>query len=290
MTTLLTTWHHIRRSPFQSFGALFVMSLSFFVFSSFSVISSGLSRVLTYFENKPEITIFIKDGLDKKTIENFQNELSSYPKIKEIKFTSKENALKIYQQQNKDNPLLLEMVSANILPASFEISANDPKILQEIANNFANNKTVVDEIVYQKDVITSLLSWTDIVRKVGILIILVLSIVSFFFIFTVITMKVTNRKEEIKISRLLGATGWYISQPFLLEGIFYGVMGVVIGSLTSVLIFISIKNQINNYFEPIIFISPNIYYYIKIILLEFFVGINLGLIASILGVKRHIKF
>jgi cell division transport system permease protein len=63
MTTLKTTWHHLRRSPFQSLIALLVTFLTFIVISVFVVINSGLSQVLTYFETKPEITLFPGCGL-----------------------------------------------------------------------------------------------------------------------------------------------------------------------------------------------------------------------------------
>ncbi|MFA6250188.1 MAG: permease-like cell division protein FtsX, partial [Candidatus Shapirobacteria bacterium] len=123
MTPLKTAWHHIRRSPFQSFVATLVMSACFFTLTTFILVNRGLSSVLIHFETKPEITIFLKDGLDKLTIENLQKELSSYPNIREIKFISKEKALSIYKEQNRDNPLLTEMVTASILPAYFEVSA-----------------------------------------------------------------------------------------------------------------------------------------------------------------------
>ncbi|MCL4383989.1 ABC transporter permease [Patescibacteria group bacterium] len=290
MSTASTTWHHIRRSPFQSLGAIIMMTISFFVFTAFFVITNGMSQVLSYFENKPEITIFLKDGLDKDTVENVQKELAAYPNIKEIKFISKDKALAIYREQNKDNPLLLEMVSASILPASFEVSAYEPKVLQDIANNFGNRKDVVDEIVYQKDVIDSLLNWTSTIRKVGLVTLAVLGSVSFLFIFTVITMKITGRKDEIKISRLLGASGWYTSRPFLLEGVFYGLIGVILGSSFCLAAFYFTRNSINQFFNPVTFLTLNPIFYAKAIGIELLSGIFLGLFASWVGVSRLIKF
>ncbi len=290
MSVLSTTWHHIRRSPFQSVGAIFIMTLSFFVLTSFIIVSNGLSQVLRYFENKPEITLFLKDGLDKPTVEGIEKEISQYPNIKSIKFISKDEALSIYRDQNKDNPLLLEMVNANILPASFEVSAYDPKTLELISQNFASRKTQIDEIVYQKDVVDSLLTWTTTIRKVGLVIISVLGFVSFLFIFTVITMKITNRKEEIRVSRLLGASNWYVNRPFLLEGLFYGIIGMVFGSLISGAIFYFTRNKINTFFTPVNFFSFDFIYLAKTMAVELAGAIFVGLFASWTGVKRLIKF
>ena len=106
MKILRLTLHHIRRSPFQSLIAILVMFFSFLVLNLFMVFSNGMSSVLKYFETKPEITVFLKDGLDRNTVEDLQKELSNYPNIREIKFISKEKALSIYKEQNKNQPHL----------------------------------------------------------------------------------------------------------------------------------------------------------------------------------------
>ena len=112
MKILKLTFHHIRRSPFQSMVAFLTVFTCFFILNSFLLINRGLSSVLNYFETKPEITIFLKDGLDQATVESVQKELATYPDIKEIRYISKEKALSLYKDMNKENPLLTEMVTA----------------------------------------------------------------------------------------------------------------------------------------------------------------------------------
>lgn len=285
-----TTWHHIRRSPIQSVTALILMTFSFMLVSLFMVVNSGLLKVLVYFETKPEITIFIKDSLDQAAIDNVQKDLAAYKNVKEIKFISKDKALEIYKQQNKNSPMLTEMVTANILPASFEITVSDPQALEKIYQNYATKTEVVDEIIYQKDVINSLLDWTNIIRRSGLIITIIVFIVSFFSVSTIIGMKTTNRKEEIKISRLLGASKFYVKKPFLLEGIFYGVIGSFIGSLISLGALFFVRSSINTFFQPVIFISNDLTFYVTIILAEVSLGFIIGYFSSLIGVKRYIKF
>jgi len=290
MSPLKTTWHHIRRSPFQSLIATIVMVLSFFFISLFAIINSGLSSVLSYFESKPEITLFLKDGLDKNTVEDIQKDLSTYPSIKEISFISKEKALTLYKEQNKDNPLLTEMVTASILPASFEITVTDPKILEEIYQNYSTKTNVIDEIIYQKDIIQSLLDWTNATRKIGLAIILIISSISFLTMITIIGMKITNRKDEIKISRLIGASKFYVKKPFLLEGIIYGLVGSLLGFMFSFIITFFSKESINSFFQPVVFIDLSVNFYLILLLSEVLIGVFLGFVASWVGVKRYIKY
>jgi cell division transport system permease protein len=182
------------------------------------------------------------------------------------------------------------MVTASILPASFEVSAFNPKVLEVIAQNFSAKSQVVDEIIYQKDVIQSLLSWTQIIRHSGIALIALFISIVFIVIFTLIGMKITNRKDEIKISRLLGASKFYVKRPFILEGIIYGFTGSFIGFFLSFLIIYNFRTTINSFFQPIIFI-PNLTVFEPLLLLaEISVGIFIGLSASWLGARRYIKW
>lgn len=285
-----TTWHHIRRSPIQSLTALILMTFSFMLVSLFVVVNSGLSKVLVYFETKPEITIFIKDGLAQSDIDNLQKDLANYQNVKEIKFISKDKALEIYKQQNKNNPMLTEMVTANILPASFEITVTDPQALEKIYQNYATRTEIVDEIIYQKDIITSLLDWTNIIRRSGLIITMVVFIISFFSVSTIIGMKITNRKEEVKISRLLGASKYYVKKPFLLEGMIYGVVGGFIGSVITLGLTYFVRNSINSFFQPVIFISNDLIFYATVIASEMLLGLIIGYFSSLIGVRRYIKF
>lgn len=290
MKILRLTLHHIRRSPFQSLVAFLTVTCSFFIINFFILTNRGLASVLKYFESKPEITIFLRDGLDQATVESVQKELSAYPNIKEIRFISKEKALELYREMNKDNPLLTEMVTAAILPASFEISAYNPKILEVIAQNYSGKTQIVDEIVYQKDTINSLLGWTQVVRQAGMAFIVLSSLVAFIMIFTLIGMKITNRKEEIKISRLLGASKFYVKRPFLLEGIIYGFWGSLTGFILSSSLALYLRHPVNTFFKPIIFVPDPGFYELVLLLIELSVGIFIGFLASWLGAKRYIKW
>lgn len=290
MKNLKHAWHHIRRSPFQSIIASLVMSTTFFVFTSFLLVSKGLSSALTFYESKPEITIFLNDGLDKSTVENIQKQLTMYPSVREVKFTSKEKALSLYKEQNKDNPLLTEMVTSSILPASFDVSTNDPKVLETIYQDFQNKKEWISDIIYQKNIIEQLLRFTGIIKLWGTVIVSLLTLNSFGVIFIILSMKITTRKEEINISRLLGASKYYVKKPFLVEGVIYGLIGGLIGSLLSLILFSLLSPNINQFFKPIVFFQPSILIFLSLILIQSLLGALIGFVSSWFGVRRFIKY
>jgi len=154
------TWKHIRRSPYQALAALIIMVLTFFVVSVFSLISFGSEKLLNYFETRPQITAFLKDEVTGERVEALKAQLTETGKVANLKYISKEEALAIYREQNKDDPLLLEMVTADILPASLEVSAVDSASLPQLAQ-ILKEAEGVEEVLFQEDVVATLTTWTQ---------------------------------------------------------------------------------------------------------------------------------
>lgn len=223
---LKSAFQHVRRSPYQALSAIGIMTLTLFVACLFFLVAIGSQVILSHFEKKPQITAFFADEKDQASIEDLKEKLGKTGKVSQLKFVSKEEALKIYQEQNKDDPLLLEMVTAEILPASLEISATDAKYLAGLAE-ILKNEPLIEDVIYQKDVVDALISWTSGIRLAGSLLVSFLVVVCLLTILTIIGMKIALKRKEIEILKLVGAGSWFIRMPFLLEGIFYGIVGAV---------------------------------------------------------------
>ena len=119
------------------------------------------------------------------------------------------------------------MVTADILPASLEVSALSSAYLHEL-EPIIKQSNGVEEVVYQKDVVDSLLRWTNAIRGIGIALVSLFAVNSILIIMTVIGMKIAIKKDEIEILTLIGASPWYVRMPFVLEGGLYGLFGGVI--------------------------------------------------------------
>lgn len=218
---------HIWRSPYQALVAVLTMFVTFLLAGVFFLTTVASVIILNYFESKPQITVFFTDKASESDITSLKYKLESTQKTASIKYVTKEEALSIYREQNKNDPLLLEMVTADILPASLEISAKDPTYLTELAPLIKGGEGV-EEVVYQKDVVDTLLSWTNAIRIVGLTLVGLLIINSFLIVMTVIGMKIALRRQEVEILSLVGATPWYIKFPFILEGGLYGSVGALL--------------------------------------------------------------
>ena len=210
-----TTWHHIRRSPYQTFAAIFIIMQTFFVVSIFTFVIFGSAKIITYFESLPQVTVFFKNEAKQENIDSLKNQILKSGKASKITYVSKKEALQRYQQKFKQDPLLLEFVTADILPASLEIQTTKIADLTSISDTIKNT-SFVKEVIFPKDVVSRLVEWTDALRKIGAVLIVVLSLDSIFIMVIIIGIKISQKKDEIEIMRLLGATTWYVRWPFIL--------------------------------------------------------------------------
>ena len=133
MKSLSTARRNIRRSPYQAFAAILIMTLTFLVVSFFTFLLVGSSKIVNFFESKPQVTAFFKNDAPQADINGLENQLSKSGKVASIKYLSKEDALNIYREQNKDDPLLLDLVTADVLPASIEVQATKAEKLDDLA-------------------------------------------------------------------------------------------------------------------------------------------------------------
>lgn len=288
MKIFRTTWHNIRRSPYQAFAAVFVMALTFLFISFFTFLLYGSSRAISYFESRPQATAFFKNEVKQADIDNLKRELNNTNKIASIKFVSKQDALEIYREQNKDDPLLLELVTADILPASLEISTIKIADLSEI-NNALSASPLVSEVVFQKDVVSVLTSWTNALRGIGLGLIIILSLVSVFIMVIIIGVKISQKKQDIEIMRLIGASGWYIRWPFIFEGIFYGTSGAILGwTIASGVLWYSTP-FLSSFLKGMPIFPLPFLFFLGLLGAEIMVAIILGVFSSFVAVLRYLK-
>ncbi|PIR80227.1 MAG: hypothetical protein COU25_01370 [Candidatus Levybacteria bacterium CG10_big_fil_rev_8_21_14_0_10_35_13] len=288
MKAVNTAWRNVRRSPYQALAAILIMTLTFLVISFFVFILVGSSKTVSYFESVPQVTAFFKNEASQEDINALENELSQTGKISSIKFISKEEAVEIYKEQNKDDPILIEFVTADVLPASFEISANKIEELGPISE-MLKDSPIVEQVIYQKDVISALTNWTSAIRKIGISLIVLLSLVSVFIMVTIIGIKISHKKEDIEIMRLIGATNWYIRWPFIFEGIFYACLGAIVGWAIASGTLLYFTPFLESFLKGIPVLPVSYLSLLALLGLELILAVLLGILSSFLAVLRYLK-
>lgn len=279
---------NIRRTPFQALAASMVMFLTFFALLSFLSIAAGSQVVLRFYESKPQVIAFFKDGTTEADVTAISQALSRESKVTDTKYISKEMALKIYQERNKNDSTLLELVTANILPASLEISTQTPEDLSYVAE-ILKKEPVVGEVIVPEDVVASLTSATKVIRVVGGTVVLFLVLFAILVILMIIGFKIRLKRDEIEIMRLVGAPPSFIRAPFILEGITYGMVGAASAWVLIYVLLWYFSPFLGNYLGDVKLLPPDPLFMLSLLGCALVIAVIIGGIGSIMAVRRYLR-
>jgi cell division transport system permease protein len=279
---------HMRRAPYQAIAAIGICAMTFFMAGIFSVVAIGTSVILDYFESRPQVTTFFKEDTTEEQINSLQQKVEQTGLTIDVKFVSKEEALSIYREQNKNDPLLLEMVTANILPASLEIQAKDTDSLKKVAE-LVKGEDSVEEVLFQEDIIVSLEKWSRSVRIIGITLVGILSALALVVILVIVGMKISMKRDEIEILYLIGATRGYIRAPFLIEGMLYGFIGAFWAWVFIVIALLYATPFLVTFLAGLPVLPVPMWFYGVTLASILGFGIMFGTVGSFLAVKRYLR-
>src|SRR3989344_5019062 len=288
MKQVKQTVKQLRRSPYQALAAALAMTLTFFVSSIFVILIIGGQIVLNYIEQRPQVIAFFKDDTKETRINEIASDVKSTGLAKEVKYVSKEEALQIYRERNKDDPLLLESVTADFLPASIDISVNKASDINKITE-FVKQKPEIDKVITPENLVEELIKWTQTIRLGGIIFVSTLVAISFLIIVMVVGMRIALRREEIAIMNLVGATKWYISRPFFIEGALYGIVGATIAVFLVYTLLLFYSPNIQSFLGPIRIFPVSPLFFVYLWAGEALVAALVGMAGAAIALFRYLR-
>ena len=277
----------------------FSLSLASISCITITLIVVAFSAILSYnVENFAEsirkdvtVVIFLNSDTTETKRNEIEKEIRATKNVEELTFVSKEKTA----ESLKDNDTFKGIIETwtdktNPLLDSFMLKVkniDDIKTTVNVIKNINGVKTVN----YGEDMIDQLITVFKVVEKASIFIVVALVVVTAFLIGNTIKLAIFSRKREIEIMRLVGASNVSIKVPFVIEGLFIGMLGSIIPIILSVYGYTSLYN----FFKGKLFgsslaklVPPTPFmYYISLVLLA--IGIVVGMIGSYRAVRKYLK-
>lgn len=277
-----------KRNIWMTLASIFTVVLSLFILGFFSIVILNLNKMADTLESQVQISVYLKDDLSQEEIDETKETLSKIEGLQDIKFTTREEAMKNFKERLGDQQFLLDALDdTNPLPNSFSLTVTSPQQVKTIADTAAALDSV-ESASYSQDIINHLFNLTHLIRLIGVALIILLTGAAIFIISNTIRLTVFARRKEIAIMKYVGTTDWFIRWPFLLEGICLGFIG---GGLATIFLYI-VYNQVTQEiyeamaFFPLIPQHPFIDYISLAILVA---GIIIGALGSTISLKRFLK-
>lgn len=305
----ITQWRIVKsglqnlvRNLTLAIAAIAVMVITLTIILSSLITSATFNNTIDQITDKIDISVYLKDDVAAQKREDVIKQFEDLGNVKSVQYVSKEQALEDYKKANQDKPDLLAAISQtdNPLPASLRIKPNDPNKIEEI-RTFIESPDIKalqsDATSYsgeRKEAIDNITKATRFFQRAGVVGVVVFAIVSMLIIFNTIRMAIFNRRDELQIMRLLGASTWFIRGPFVVETVAYGVIASVLSVTICHFLFVVSSSTLGASSFGLLDINFASTYFKDnfwlILTGQIIIGILIGAVSSVIATQRYLKF
>ena len=268
----------------MSIASIFVMVCCLLLMGVSFLASRSIKNILKNIEKNNSITVYAKFDVPVNTDE-LKSRISLLENVSSCEVRSKEEALKGYEETLGSS--LTDLFDGEVpVPDTFEVSMNDLSKYHETVSAILEIPEV-DSISDRSEIASKLSNLKSILKKVGFWITVGLVSVSIMIISNTIRITMYNRRFEISIMKSIGATNTFIRLPFIIEGMILGLISSIISILILKFTYMKASELFSNFIPNSITSFNQIYVQIFASFILF--GVFLGIISSLLSIKKYLK-
>ena len=221
--------HSIFTHGFMSFAAVCMIICCLLIMGSFTLVAVNAENMFSDLEAENQFTAFIDETIPQDEARALQDDIEAVPNVARAEFVTKEEAQADFESDYEGNPLF-EGLPSTVYRDRFHIYLDDISLLTETEEAVKEVAGVADtqsapEIAEGFTVIR------NIAGAVAVILVVILLAVSLFIIANTIKLATFNRREEIAIMKMCGATNSFVRWPFVFEGLILGLVGAVVAFL-----------------------------------------------------------
>ena len=275
-----------------SLASISCIAITLIVVSFSIIISYNVENFTEQIRKDVTMVIFLDSDATEQDSNRIEKEIRDTKNVEKLTFKSKKEQASDFAKEDEVFSTIVNSWSENNNPLldSFELKLKDVEQIKDMANKI-KKMDKVNSVSYGEDMVNQLITIFDVVKKVSIIAVLALIIVTAFLIANTIKLAIYARKREIEIMRLVGASNISIKIPFVIEGLFLGL----IGSILPIIITVYGYTSLYDFFGGKIFnsslarlIQPTPFVYLASLLLMV-IGILVGMFGSWQAVKKYLK-
>lgn len=286
---------NIKRNKLFSLASIGTIAACVFLIGVIFTIIINVNFMEKKLEQQVGVTIFFAEGLSQEGIDEIGKTIKADKRVKNYEYTSAEEAWNNFKKDYfKENPDLAEgFEKDNPLAdsASYTVYLNN---INDQKNFAAEMEKVqgVGKVKFSNPTREFLTSFGKILGYASVALIVILLGVGIFLISNTVMIGISVRRHEIKIMKLIGATNRFVRAPFIIEGVVIGLIGSAVPLVIIRLVYTKLINFIMTKFgvlgNSIPFASEKQIFNI-LIPLGLGIGAGIGLIGSVLSIRKHLK-
>jgi cell division transport system permease protein len=282
--TLKESFAGFRRNRSATLITVFTVSIALLLLGVFTLITSNVSTFVDSIRSRVDVEVFLTTEINQRQQQEMETILRDLPGVSDVAFVSKDDAAEIFKKDFGES--FADILEENPLPQSFRLNISDGYNNSDSVALLASKiekLRLVDNVYYRKSLLQLLDRRAKAFGLAAFFIGIMLAASAVILVANTIRLTIYAKRHLIRTMKLVGATTLFIRAPFLIEGVFHGVIG---GAIASILIDIVVTFFLQPLSEDLLLqIGVSFGFYLLLIIS----GGVLGFIGSLISIGRFLK-
>ena len=215
----------------MSVAAMSVIMACLLLMGSFSLVVANIENLLGDIEEKNQIVAYVDETYTEEAALGLEGAIKALGEVSEAQFTNKTDALEEFRNDFGDESgILVGIDDRNPLRHRFTITIKNIENTQKVADQLKEIEGIA-KVSARSDIADRIVEVSDVTTLICTVLILILALVSIFIISNTVNLTMFNRREEIAIMKMIGATNSFVRIPFVVEGLIIGLAGATFALL-----------------------------------------------------------
>ncbi len=279
----------------STMSAITVMFLCMLIFGVFFIIGENINHIMSTVEEAQGVQVYFKVGTTEERINEIGEEIKKIEGINNVQFISSEEGFNEMKENLKNNPKALEGFNSELLPDSYRVTLSNLELNEQIQKEITE---IVGEDMHangirsSNETIATIMNIGKGIRYFTFALLVILILFAVVIISNTIKLTVHARRKEISIMKYVGATNSFIRGPFIVEGIFIGLIAAGIAILIVGMIYNGVipnaeQSEVVKKLE-ITFVTFSDMFRLLIIV-YLILGMGIGVIGSSISMRKYLE-
>ena len=273
---------------FMSFASVFIILACLLIMGSFALLAVNVNKIIGEFEDENIILAYVDESLSVDEARGLGAQIQAIENVRSFEFTTREEAFESFvsQYQNKSR---FDNIDSTVLRHRFSIYIDDIAQMGDTQNQVYNIRGI-GNVNANLVIARGFVVLRNVVSGVSITIVAILLIISLFIMSNTIKLATFERREEIAIMKIVGATNAFIRWPFVFEGFILGLLGSLLAFLAQWGIYTIVTDAIvtgssGGFIHTIPFTQTAL----PLLVIFIAIGFGVGILGSSMAIRKYLK-
>lgn len=289
---ILRALRNMRQWPLLCTASILTMAIALATVATFFLVVVNIEQLALRWTKEIQVIAYLEKAPSQKNVAELTKKLKTIPEVESVTYVSQAEAMQRFKKHLGADATLLDGVSRDLLPASFELGLH-PEFRNQQGINAAieqlESQLDIDDLRYGQKWLERFNKFARMIRIASIILGGFLLFAALFIVSNTIKLTLFARRDELEIMALVGATMRFIKIPFLLEGAIQGLLGGVISLAFLALSFVFILSRSLDSF----WLTPTDFDLLFLTLNQQIIlvlsGVFLGILGSLSSLRRFVR-